>query len=80
MILKLGSGSLENHPRKHVTQTELEFEGSSFGSTPLGSICSLGSTVALRELTIWGALWTTAGYPEPIELYQRHLQNSTKDT
>ena len=28
--------------------------------------------MALRELTIWGAHWTTAGYPEPIE--------STKDS
>ena len=28
--------------------------------------------MALRELTIWGAHWTIAGYPEPIE--------STKDS
>ena len=43
-----------------------------FKSTTLGSICAPGSTVVLRELTIWGAHWTTAGYPEPIE--------STKDS
>ena len=38
----------------------------------MGFICAPGSTVALRELTIWASLWTTAGYPEPIE--------STKDS
>ena len=42
------------------------------GPTPLGSICVPGSPVALRELSIWGAHRTTAGYPEPIE--------STKDS
>ena len=44
-----------------------EFDDSSFGSTTLGSICAPGSTVALRKLTIWSALWTTAGYPEAID-------------
>ena len=43
-----------------------------FGSTPMGSICAPGCTVALRDLNNWGAHWTTAGYPEPIE--------STKDS
>ena len=36
------------------------------------SMCAPGSTMALRELAICGALWTTAGYPEPID--------STKDS
>ena len=40
--------------------------------TPLGSISTSGSTVAIRELTLWGALWTTAGCPERID--------STKDS
>ena len=29
-------------------------------------MCPSCFTVALRDLTIWGAHWTTAGYPEPI--------------
>ena len=32
-----------------------------------GSICAPGSTVTLMDLTIWSALWTTTGYPEPID-------------
>ena len=86
MVSKLGTFSLENYLRNHLVldswfdcpawqSLESRSESSSskeFGSTPLDSICAPGSTVALRELTIWGAHWTTAGYLEPIE--------STKDS
>ena len=39
----------------------------SFGSAPLGSLCALSFTVVLRELTIWGATWTTAGQLGPTD-------------
>ena len=58
--------------RKSLESRSESSSSKEFGSTPLGSICAPSSTVALRNLTLWGAHWTTAEYPEPIA--------STKDS